>query len=185
MRNPFYLLWKYALGVLVISIVFPSCYTYKIYPKEHRNYVYTGERQRAYVQNPEAKAFRVFQAANIFQLTSDSTDTSALQIKLYPVRRGMVCGQAIVASMITLGQLPVYLPDRYYFNFDEIKLGTIIHRQFDLQIATRYWFWDMFTFKKHFQQKAGQSLLAKYYTVNNPSCTDCQQTAALPPSTSH
>jgi hypothetical protein len=178
MRN-FISLFKCSLGILVVSTVFSSCYTYRIYPKEHRNYVYTGERKKAYVQNPELKEFQTFQAANIFQLTSDSTDATAVQIKLYPVGRSFVCGQAILASLITLGQLPVVFPDRYFFSFDEIQSGTITHHRFKLQVATRYWFWDMFAFRKRFKQKVGQSLLANYHTANSTSCTDCRQTATI------
>lgn len=174
--------WKFAFVLLAVSIAFSSCYTYRIFPKEHRSYVYTGERKTAYVKNPGlVKEFTIFQAANIFNLISDSTDTNAVRIELLPVKRGMVCGQGIIASAITLGQVPVFLPDRYYYSFNETEsTGTFTHHEYELQIATRYWFWDMFAFKKNFKKKAGQALLANYHTQKTV-CSNCQNTSFIAP----
>lgn len=142
-----------------------SCHTYKIFPKEYRDFTYSGEKKKAVVINPELSTeFKILKKAGIFQLTSDSLDDSAIKIKLYPLKRNFACGEPLLGSLITLGQVPVLIPDRYYYKFDEINDTAIIQKNFELQIATQYWFWDMFAFRKDFNQKAGQTLLAKYYS---------------------
>jgi hypothetical protein len=69
----------------------------------------------------------------------------------------------MIASLITLGQMPVLLPDRYQLTFTEIQKADSTQRRFELLIATRFWFWDMFAINKKFNQKAGQALRSKYY----------------------
>jgi hypothetical protein len=152
-------------SIILLLTLLSSCYSYKIFPKEHQTFTYTGEKEKAFVLNPElSKEFQIFKKAGIFDITNDSLDNSAIRIRLYPIRRDYpVCGQPIIGWAITLGQLPVLFPDRYQFSFDEIHQADTIHQEFELKIARRYWFWDMFTFKKKFKQKAGQTLLASYY----------------------
>ena len=116
------------------------------------------------ILNPElAKEFKIFKAAGLFKITNDSLDDSAVKIRLYPMQKGFGCGQGAVVFLGSLGQLPVLLPDRYQYSFEEIQKTGIVQRQFELKVATRYWFWDMFAFKKGFTKKAGQTLLAEYY----------------------
>ncbi|HTQ64064.1 MAG TPA: hypothetical protein VMI12_04665 [Puia sp.] len=79
------------------------------------------------------------------------------------MKRNIACGEPALGSLITLGQVPVLLPDKYQYRFDEISNTVIVHKQQELEVATRYWFWDMFVFNKNFNKKAGQTLLAGYY----------------------
>ena len=69
--------------------------------------------------------------------------------------------------MITLGQFPVHLPDRYFYSFDEIEEGQITERKLELKIAQRVWFWDMFSFNKKFEEKAGKAVLGEYQAQTN------------------
>jgi hypothetical protein len=155
-----------------------SCYSYKVFPKEYRNFEYSGDKRVAFVTNPELKKEnRILQQSGIFVLTSDSLTQNCLQIKLHRLDRNFVCGQPILASAFTLGQLPVYFPDRYYYQFDVIDKGETTLKKFDLLVATRYWFWDLFLFDKNFPKKAGKALLANYYSPE-PIKTVTENTAA-------
>ncbi|MCA1764313.1 MAG: hypothetical protein LC664_15170 [Flavobacteriales bacterium] len=64
--------------------------------------------------------------------------------------------------MLTVGQLPVILPDRYLYKFEEIENGIVTEHKLELKIAQRIWFWDMFAFNKKFEKKAGKAVLGEY-----------------------
>jgi len=148
----------------LISLILSSCYSYKIFPKEYRHFTYTGEKKEVFVLNPEmSKEYEILKKAGVFKIMTDSSNRPVTRIRLYPLERAFVCGQPITASLLFLGQLPVLLPDRYQFRFDELRATDTVQRNYELQVATHYWFWDMFVVKKNFNQKAGQTLLAQYY----------------------
>ena len=67
--------------------------------------------------------------------------------------------------MLTVGQLPVYLKDRYTYRFDEKENGKVTERRLELRIAQRVWFWDLFTFGKNFEKKSGKAVLGEYQTI--------------------
>jgi len=149
---------------IFIYIFFCSCYSYKIFPKQARDFYYTGEKKEAFILNPElSKEFKILKASGIYKIIDDSSNNSVIRIKLYPMKRNIACGEPALGSLITLGQVPVLLPDKYQYRFDEISNTVIVHKQQELEVATRYWFWDMFVFNKNFNKKAGQTLLAGYY----------------------
>jgi hypothetical protein len=155
---------------LFLSTMVTSCYSYKIFPREYRDYVYSGEKQTAFIINPELKKEReILKQSGIFIFTDDSLSNDCLKIKLHPLERKFSCGEPILASVITLGQLPVYFPDRYRYQFDEVYKSDTTTRSFELMIAQRTWFWDMFVIHKNFKQKAGKALLANYYKQTAPS----------------
>ena len=149
---------KLFLLTISLAVLLSSCYTYRIFPREYRSFAYTGEKKEAFILNPE-----LTKELQIFKLVTDTLNKTVVKIKLYPLQRNFVCGQPIVGSFITLGQIPVLLPDKYQYRFDEVQSTDTIPRYYELKIATRYWFWDMFAVKKNFNRKAGQTLLAEYY----------------------
>ena len=152
------------LFIFLVLCTFTSCYTYKIFPKEDRHFTYRGEKKMAFVLNPElAKEYAILKQSGIFTLTTDSLNDNVVKVKLEPLSRGFVCGNPIIASVFTLGQLPVYLPAPYTYRFQEVSTHGTISRDLTLQLAQRFWFWDMFAFKKNFKGKAGQALLVSYY----------------------
>lgn len=156
--------------ILFVSAGFTSCFSYKIFPKEYRDFTYNGERQTAFITNPELKKEKeILTQSGIFILTDDSLDNHSVKIKLHRLKRDFTCGQPILASAITLGQFPVYFPDRYQYQFDEIHSSDTTTKKFELLIAQRTWFWDMFVIHKRLKQKAGKALLANYYTPNASS----------------
>jgi hypothetical protein len=155
---------KQIAGLLFLAIAFSSCYSYKIFPQEYRRVQPPAEKENAYIINPELKKEKeIFAGSGIFNIVTDSN--AAVKIKLYPLRQSWVCGQPLTASMLTLGQLPVYLTDRYFFEFDEINNGRLLNKKYELRVAKRVWFWDMFVFKKNFNKKAAQTLLGNYSSV--------------------
>ncbi|MGC4038075.1 MAG: hypothetical protein QM764_19090 [Chitinophagaceae bacterium] len=161
---------KKIIPALFVIIGFSSCYSYKIFPAEYRQYQYSGEKKKAFVINPELKKeYAIVSQSGIFTLIADSTDESAVKIKLQKMDRRFTCGEPAIASMITLGQIPVLFPDRYEYQFDEITATGTVNRKFELLIAQRLWFWDVFKLKKHFTEKAGKALMGNYY---NPSHTE-------------
>ena len=154
----------YILLIVLFCNTFCSCYTYKIYPKTDRHFSYAGNRSLAYVTNPSLKKeYAILHAAGIFELTTDSLDSRAIKIQLLPLKKGFTCGQPAVLSLFTLGQLPVIMPDSYTFIFQEIYPADSQYRSFQLHVATRIWFWDLFAFNKNFNGKAGQTLSAQYF----------------------
>jgi hypothetical protein len=155
---------KLLLFIGVLSTALTSCYTYKVFPKEYRAFEYKGEKETAFVINPELKKeYEILKQSGIFILTSDSLNDKAVKIELHPLFRGFMCGNAIVLSAFSLGQFPVYFPDTYHFKFEEMERQETRSRDFELQVAKRIWFWDMFALNKNFKGKAGKALLANYY----------------------
>ena len=147
-----------------MTIPFSSCYTYKIFPKEYRDFRYTGEKGKAFILNPKLiKEYNILKESGIYIFTNDSSADSTIKIKLLPIHNRIVCGEGILASWITLGQVPVLFPDRYQYAFNIIQKTDTIQMKFELQIATRIWFWDIFSFNKKFDRKAGQALMCEYY----------------------
>ena len=153
------------LSCIAIMSLFSSCYTYKVFPKEYRKLVNNEPKQIAFITNPAdslKKEISILQSSNLFIFSKDST-TAEIKIKVYPIKESKwSCGQGTILSMITIGQLPISFRDIYMFRFDEIKNNVTVKRKYDLQLAQRIWFWDMFVFNKHFNKKAGQALLGEY-----------------------
>ena len=150
-----------------LTILCSSCYSYKIYPKEYRKLENDSPKRIAYVENDTLKKeLKILASSELFEIITDSTKAD-LKIKLYPIEQSFVCGQPLTISMLTIGQLPVYLPDRYFYRFDEIENGKVTKRKLELKIAQRVWFWDMFAFNKKFEKKAGKSVLGEYKTMEN------------------
>ncbi len=146
------------------TLLCSSCFTYHVTTKETPTSKNNATKPFAFVTNPELKTeYQILQAAEIFELTKDSMQTDLTRITLLPLVTKLACGNPLAASMLTLGQVPVYLPDTYIFQFSEQKGNLISQKQFPLQIQKRFWFWDLFAFNKRFEQKVGQTLSANYY----------------------
>ncbi len=145
------------ISILLLPVILSGCYAYRVFPKSYRHFEAPAATQTVYIINPELKKeFEILKAAGIYIISNDSTNH--LAIKLYPMQRNFVCGQPIVGSILFLGQLPAYLPDRYQFIYEEQQDGTTRQFKYELKVATRIWFWDMFTFQKNFKKFAGKAL---------------------------
>jgi hypothetical protein len=153
--------------LLLLSLVsLSACYSYRIYPNEYQSFAPTEKPKKAYVLNNDLiKEYKILEYSKIYEMTNDST--IALKIRLYPIRRNPLCGEPIIASWITLGQIPVSFPDTYRFRFEEIVNEKIKFNQFDLKISKRVWFWDFLVFGKKFEQKAGKLLSTNYHNHNH------------------
>ncbi|WP_411893698.1 hypothetical protein [Winogradskyella sp. A2] len=154
-----------SLGLLTVDCT--SCYTYKIYPKEYRKLENNNPKLTAYiVKDSLKKEHKIMMSSDLFEIISDSSQAD-LKIKLYPLQQNFVCGQPLTISILTIGQLPVTLPDRYLYRFDEIKNDTVTERKLELKLAQRVWFWDIFSFNKKFEEKAGKAVLGEYRATKN------------------
>ena len=150
------------LPVIILLPVFLSgCYAYKVFPKNYRDIKVPAAAETAYVVNPELKKeMKIFQYSGLYNISNDSN--CHLKIRLHKIERGFTCGNGIVGWAILLGQLPVYMPDRYKYSFEEVRADESKQLSFELQVAQRYWFWDMFTFQKNFSKQAGKALSGNY-----------------------
>ncbi len=146
------------LGILLCT----SCYSYKLYPKKYRHYTNQRVRQNAYVRNDSLKkALKILEASELFTIVTDSSSAD-LHITLYPLEQNVACATPMLPTMLTLGQMPVVVPEKYYFRFDETVNDSTVKRNFSLNISRRVWFWDLFTFSKRFNKKAGKAVLGAY-----------------------
>ena len=149
----------------LLCVVLSSCYTYKVYPKKYRTLENKEPKQNAYIINDSLKQeWDILVNSDLFIIVSDRT-LADVEIVLYPLERAYTCGQPFVLSAITIGQFPVLYTDRYIYRFDEIKGKAITKRELKLKVAQRVWFWDMFVFKKRFEEHAGKSLLGEYQNM--------------------
>ena len=154
---------KYLFG-LVLGFTLISCYSYQVLPKEYGKEEFYSHHREAYVLNGDLEMeLEILKASKIFLLTADNT--AKTRIRLYPIKQIKGCGQPLVLSMLSLGQIPSRLIDNYVFRFDEVTHDTVISRNFDLVIAQHVWFWDLLIFDKKFEEKVGKSLAAHYQNI--------------------
>jgi hypothetical protein len=148
--------------MLALAAISSSCYCYKVYPKEYRKLQNTSPKRTVYIADQSLqKEMKILADSQLFTFIKDSTKAD-LKIRLYPLEKAIACGQPMIISMLTLGQLPVIFPDKYYYRFDEIEKDKITTRKLELKIAQRVWFWDVFSFNKRFERKAGKAVLGEY-----------------------
>lgn len=154
---------QYFIVIVFVVFCLPGCYSYRIFPKEIRKFKVPAAIDTVYVENPQLqREFAILKSSGIYNITSDST--RGVKIRLRKMNEFFVCGNAFPGWLILGGQLPMYLPDRRTFSFEEIKGGDTATFNFELHVAKRFWFWDMFSFKKNFSKEAGKTLAAGYYT---------------------
>jgi hypothetical protein len=152
--------FKLLLGCFILLFL-NSCYSYKITNKEFRHLKKTDSKETVYILNPSLqKEYKILEYSNLFNITEDSTKTD-LKIKLYPLRSYPTCGNPLMAQVFTLGQMPVSLPNNYEFQYDQIRNGKVTSEKINLGVTQRYWFWDIFTFNRNFEKKAGKVLLGE------------------------
>jgi hypothetical protein len=152
--------------IIIISlamILLNSCYSFKVFPKEFRNIENKEIQQKAYIiNNTLEEELEILKSSELFEIVEDSLNTD-LKIKLYPIKKIETSydryGAAL--SLLTLYQIPYYNHHVYKFKFDEIEEPRISKKEFELNVATRVWFWDMFTYKDY-SREMGKSLLGKY-----------------------
>lgn len=144
-------------------LLITSCYSYRVFPKEYRKLIVENQNiQKAYVLNKDLKKeYEILKKSGVFQIVDDSTNH--LKIKLYPLKQvNKADGQGFVISFLTLGQVPINFYDTYNMGFDEIRDEKVEIRSFDLFVAQRVWFWDIFKFKKDFEKNAAKALNGSY-----------------------
>lgn len=151
------------LFAAITSLLFTSCYTYKIFPSKNATDNSEMPRKKAYVMNPGLKKeYSILYNSDIFDISNDSTDNSAVKIVLYPMESGIFCSQTIPLSVILLGQVPETFRNKHQFKFDEISGDSLKENKIDLHMGQQVWFWHMFVFKKKFDEKAGKLLQKEY-----------------------
>jgi hypothetical protein len=150
----------FVLGIILLT----SCRAYRIYPTEYRDFSNSDTKKKAFVLNPDlAKEYVIFKNADIFSLVDDSLAADVVKIRLLPMDRRLACGNGAFLTLFTVGQLPVLYTDRYFYKFEEISENMKTEKEFELQVATIVWFWNIFSSQKNFNKQAGQALLASYY----------------------
>ena len=147
----------------LLSVLLCSCYSYRINKTQLKrlelNDNRSTEKKKIYIINPEvSEEYSILQASNIFQIVSDSLDTTALKIKLIHSEQYGYCANFLIGWAMFLGQIPITVPQSRNFSFTEIKNGEETLREFKLPLYTRYWFWDIFSRRKKYNKVAGQAL---------------------------
>jgi hypothetical protein len=151
----------------LLVFIFSSCYTYRIYPKEDRSFRPPTLSKKARLINPELKKeAEIIRLSGIFDF-SDSLPDNSVGVFLKPMEKRFVCANGAIPYLFTVGQLPALLPDNYDFRFEEINGIDTIRYHYNLQVATHYWFWDIFVFNKRFDEKAARTLGARHYNAAN------------------
>lgn len=152
---------KTLLALVCFSLY--GCYSYRIFPKEDRNFVPPDPTRSAWIVNPELKKeAEILKGAGIYVL-ANSPNEADCNILLQPLDKMFICGNGLIVHAVLLGQVPLTLTDRYYFSYQEINGKDSVTHNFDLKVAQRYWFWDMFIFRKRLPEKLSHSLAANYY----------------------
>lgn len=158
-------------SVLIFMLIFlTSCKVYHISPMENREFPISEPKRNAFVVNHElSKEYKILKNAGIYNLVNDSLFADVVKIQLFPLDKNLACGNGAFITVLTAGQLPVRYSDRYIYRFVEILENTNIERQFELQVATSVWFWNVFSSHKNFNQEAGKALLSSYYSNSSSS----------------
>lgn len=87
---------KIHLLVLVFLVTLcSSCYSYKVFPKEYRKLENNKPKRSAYIENDTLKKeLKILAYSELFEIVADSTKAD-LKIKLYPLKKSLVCGQSL------------------------------------------------------------------------------------------
>jgi len=155
---------KNGILLFLLTTLLQSCISaYKIYPVTDRKLKDIPEKDVVFISNKDSfpKAYKVLKHANIYTFTNDSLNTN--QIKLHKLEKTTwFCGQPMLGSMITFGQLPVQFPDKYRYTFDIMKRGRTETHSYDIEVHQSLWFWNIFSNKKNFKKQIGIAVAAKY-----------------------
>jgi len=154
---------QYLILLGLIAVLNCSCYSYKVFPKEFRKIENKEIKRKAYIiNNTLEEELEILKSSKLFEIAEDSLNTDLI-IKLYQLKKieTSYTRYGATVSLLTLYQIPYYNHHVYKFKFDEIKNNRITKKEFELNVATRVWFWDMFTYKGY-SREMGKSLLGKY-----------------------
>tara|TARA_B100000780_G_scaffold261139_1_gene213375 strand:- start:1429 stop:1938 length:510 start_codon:yes stop_codon:yes gene_type:complete len=154
----------YLSSILVFSTLFTSCYSYRIVNKEQRHTKpINNSQEKVYVLNADTlkNELKILEYSNLFEIVADSLEADSY-IRLYPPRLRFVCGMGMIVPIMTLGQLPGYLPEDRIFEFDLISKNEELKYEFQLDVMKRIWFWDIFSTKKNREKILGKVLYAEW-----------------------
>lgn len=128
-------------------------------PRNDRNTKLPAEIKKVYITNKDSleQEFRILEHSKLYEFIDDTTFT--VKLKLYPLKKNQFpCGNPMIGSMLTLGQLPTRFPDTYHYKFDIIENNQITSHELDMEIHQHLWFWNIFSNKKNFNKQAGIAL---------------------------
>lgn len=154
---------QHLISLGLIAVLNSNCYTYKVFPKEFRKIENKEIQRKVYiVNNILEEELEILKSSELFEIVEDSLDADLI-IKLYQIKKIETSynRSSAAISLLTLYQIPYFNHHAYEFKFDEIKNNKITKKEFELNVATRVWFWDMFTYKGY-SKEMGKSLLGKY-----------------------
>ncbi len=148
--------------IICVSLSFVSCYSYVVFPREHRELAPPSVRTDALVVNPTLDfEMQVLQKSRVFNIVSDPS--TPRRIRLYRLETRKAGGNSISPGLeLTLGLIPMYAPDRYIFEFDELTPTDSIHRVYELKVARRVSIYDFFIPKGDLGERLSLSLRGEY-----------------------
>lgn len=153
-----------AFLLILVALVFVSCVpSYRISHEIYKDAKPSSNRIKAFVINKDLKReYKILEKSQIYQLVED--DSFEVKVKLDSMKTYLVCGNGMAGSMLTFGLLPSFLPDRYYYGFEEIGKENKKY-EFNLQVIQSLWLFNMF-YPKSFSKQTGKALLASYQEKN-------------------
>ncbi len=153
-------------STLAVSLILCSCYSYVVFPEKYRELSDSFPKTSAYVINPELEEeLNVLKTSGIYSLVSDSSCLT--RIRLRKLDRS-ACGNSVSPLLeLTLGLIPLYAPDRYYYSFDEISRTDTTQLTFELKVARRVSFYEIFRSQKDLNSKLAQALKGEYLDRTN------------------
>ncbi len=150
--------------ILIVSLSLSSisCYSYIVFPPEYRELAAPSVRTDALVVNPTlAFEMQVLQKSAVFNIVSDANTPK--RIRLYKLDTLKAGGNSISPGLeLTLGLIPMYAPDRYIFEFDELTSSDSIHRVYELKVARRVSLYDFFIPKGELDERLSLSLRGEF-----------------------
>lgn len=152
------------VSILAFCSLLPSCYSYRIVNEEYREVSQKNDsKEKVYVLNADTlkNELKILEYSNLFEIVPDSLNADSY-IRLYPPRPRFACGMPLIVPIMTLGQLPGYLPEDRDFEFDLISKEGKLKYEFQLGVMKRVWFWDLFSTKKNRNKTLGKVLYAEW-----------------------
>ena len=143
-------------------LLLQSCYSYRTNFKgpELKGQFKALPKQEAFVINEELykKEYRILKRSQIYVLTNDSSCATKIELSKGFKQPYFGCAMYLVGFAFFIGQMPVVLPEKYFFEYKEIQAHdtTVINLQ--LNYTKRLWFWDMFSTKKNLENTLAKEI---------------------------
>jgi hypothetical protein len=149
---------KFAILVRITSLSFiclvflSSCFSYHVKTDRLAQKEFsTIEKEQAFIinQSEYPQECRIIKKSKLYAFTDDSTTNLKIRLTKLSYLPTFRCltGPAVF-MFITLGQVPIKLPESYQFEYEEIQNSETKKVNYPININKRIWFWDILSWQK-------------------------------------